>query len=453
MKPLSFSGLKASWMAVAAAAGLAACGGGGMDDTGLAGAQSVATHDVKAQAASASAGMADWADNEVPVLIMLGQSNTDGRAVYSFSDKPDDDDSRVAAYPGGASNGEFPCALQSHATGAACKYLDLRTIHAMGGKAGDGTGAAMAVLDSPTELALLGKLLRKEASWNANSAGQDDNRVRMYVTRFAINGGSSHRILHASDGSYDRVTNAAFRDTNLDPQGWWELLHPMKADGRDTPAHLMNSIVGSPTWNGKNIFGPEVALAIKWRANVGNKPLYIIKLAVGGSSLASTDVAFKHWGTAEDSIWQTASRTIDKAVSAFYATGKKPRLIGVYWGQGESDEATSSDEYAGNLAALMQRVRANIGVGDAKFIVQKLYDTGTDGSRTIRAAQSQVCTAQAKCSLISLDAYREAQKRFLRYPIGNEAVHYTAHAQVLIGAQIYEKLRYYVDTAKVIPKP
>jgi len=355
----------------------------------------------------ATAGEFDrWGAHDVPVVIMLGQSNTDGRAVYSFNNNDAAEVARI--HPGSGQ----PCSVTASPT---CAALDLRKIYMDGGKIAGGLGSSSLEFTRSSERIALGDILNKRSSWNS-TAVNPNSIVRIYVSRFSANDSPSGKMVIMQP----RIT---------DP-----------ADGH----YALNEVVGNTSWNTKDIFGPEVGLAVKWRTNTNSRPLYIIKFAVGGTAINSNGTPYKHWGLASNgvplagSLTRPAENIIEDAVAAIRSQGKVPRLVGIYWGQGESDR--NDTDYATSLRKLMSRLRYSTGVSNAQFFIQTIY-SGDDNSTNVHDQQVSVCSADSNCNLVSVNDFASSKDNFLKYPSNSaEAVHYTAHGEMLIGARLFGKV-------------
>ena len=359
---------------------------------------------------SSSVAVADgfdrWGANDVPVVIMLGQSNTDGRAVYSFNNNDAVAVDRI--HPGSGK----PCSVTADPT---CGILDLRKIYLDRGKIAGGLNNSSIEFTRSTERSAIGDILSKRLDWNS-TANNPNSIVRTYISRF-----------HKNDN----------------PSGKMATMQPRVADPADGN-YTLNEVIANGTWNNKEVFGPEIGLAVKWRSNVGARPLYIIKFAVGGTAINSNGTPYKHWGLASTgvplagSLIRPAENVINDAVAAIRSQGKVPRLVGIYWGQGEADR--NNTNYATSLKNLMERLRSSTGVSNAQFFIQSIY-TGDDNSNNIHDQQVSACSADSNCSLISVNDYAGSKDTFLKYPsISAESVHYTAHGEMLIGARLFGKV-------------
>lgn len=373
---------------------------------------SLASSDARAE------GFDRWGANDVPVVIMLGQSNTDGRAVYAF-EKPGANagEELKRIHPGG----DKPCSISASPK---CEVLDLRSIYIDDGKIAGGLHNAQLEFTGAAERAAIGNILKKETDWNST---QDNpkNIVRIYRSHFSRN---DH------------------------PSGKMVIMQPRITDPDDT-RYAFNEVNGNGLWSTKDIFGPEIGLAIKWRTNAktANRPLIIIKFAVGGTSIDDNGTAYQHWGLRADgvplagSLMRPAESVIDDAVAALRAQGKVPRLVGIYWGQGENDRNDS--DYSASLKRLMARLRKSTGVSNAQFFIQTIY-SGDSNFKNIHAQQIDTCTNDINCTLLSVNDFVSSKDAYLKYPpIGSEQVHYTAHGEMLIGARLFAMLYQNLPTA------
>lgn len=354
-----------------------------------------------------------WGANDVPVVIMLGQSNTDGRAVYSFNNNDASEVARI--HPG---HGQ-PCSTTASPT---CADLDLRKIYVDHGKVAGGLKNPNLEFTNPSEQSAIGNILKRESYWNS-TAHNPYNVVRTYVSKF---------------------------NNNDTPAGKMVIMQPRVNDPADGN-YALNEVVGNASWSRKDIFGPEVGLAVKWRTNTSRHPLYIIKFAVGGTAIDSNGLAYRHWGLDNNgvpltgSLMRPAENIIHDAIADIRAQGKVPRLVGIYWGQGEADR--NDTDYATSLRKLMSRLRYSTGVSNAQFFIQTIY-SGDNNSINIYNQQVSACTGDSNCSLISVNDFANSKGVFLKYPsTGTEAVHYTAHGEMLIGARLFGKVIEKIPTA------
>jgi len=113
----------------------------------------------------------------------------------------------------------------------------------------------------------------------------------------------------------------------------------------------------------RGIFGPEIGLARSLYA-AGHHQLLIVKVAVGGSSLA------KGWLPAH-ADYRLLINEVHAGVSWAWRHGWRPTVSALYWFQGETDatKAADSSAYAANLTSFLAAIRIDLGLGKARPIV------------------------------------------------------------------------------------
>jgi hypothetical protein len=281
-----------------------------------------------------------WAPNEVPLLILLGQSNQDGRGIRT-------DVRDLNAYP-----------------------------------------------------------------WGTGTSAQ----VRMYVKQITRNPASS-AVNHIDNGD------------------WTDF------DGT-------NTMVVSPQ-AANNGCGAELNISVLWAKSVfplTNKPLHIIKVAIGGTPLASVaGGADTNWSPTSGQIWQmTIKDVIKPAIKKLLVAGKVPVCVGVHWGQGESDTDTApkADAYFQNLTNFINRVRTETGFPTAKFLIMGLSNYSSSALwNTVKQAQRDVALSSPRTFLIPTDGsngFAPCQ----RYMVGVQAgdIHLTAIGLSQHGVDIFNNL-------------
>lgn len=113
----------------------------------------------------------------------------------------------------------------------------------------------------------------------------------------------------------------------------------------------------------RNDFGPENGFAIEhWEST--QRPLGIIKVAKGGTSLASDWSPRK-----DDSLFEELIRTTEKARAS-----RNIRILGVAWMQGESDakSSASAKAYKKNLEAFVSKFRKTLKLPDLPFVAGRV---------------------------------------------------------------------------------
>lgn len=174
----------------------------------------------------------------------------------------------------------------------------------------------------------------------------------------------------------------------------------------------------SPLQNGMGIlvggyFGLESSFLYEM-ANYKKHPIYAIKYAPGGSRLYER-VDEDDWNTnSVDEYYDKFLDVIDAAQSVTLAQGKKLRIKGFIWVQGESDadSETEANAYATNLATFMSGVLAKANAINAandfpnqvvSVVIGKITGQGAFKT-TVQTAGSDWCTANSGY-FIDTDAY------------------------------------------------
>lgn len=192
-----------------------------------------------------------------------------------------------------------------------------------------------------------------------------------------------------------------------------------------------------------NGFGPELPLASIWADRYPNTPLYIIKCAVGGTTLgADSGSPDTDWTSSSTQLWELAlNYVVRPAIHKLLAQGKKPRCLGVFWGQGESDATSAlAPAYYANLKSHVERMGSKLGFADPKIIVMGLSDYNYPANEwgVVKAAQQSVVSEAANAILLSTDGYS-------RFPSSLEAgaLHYNEAGITQLGRAIFGALDFH----------
>ncbi len=192
--------------------------------------------------------------------------------------------------------------------------------------------------------------------------------------------------------------NPSSTATNRVDNGAWEVYAPGK-------------MVVSPQGTAAAAIGPEFALA-KWWAEQHyprtGKALYIVKCAVGGTSIAPvTTGPDSNWSSDTGQLRELAREYVVRpAVRALMLQGKRPKCIGIVWGQGESDAtttATAGSSYATNLASMIAEFRTAYGFTNPRIILMGLSnDMTSTASEWAKVKAAQIAAAAADPGSIKL---------------------------------------------------
>lgn len=234
------------------------------------------------------------------------------------------------------------------------------------------------------------------------------------------------------------IRNPANVTINHNSDGVWEDLS------------IGNSQVVSPV--DANGIGPEFGIATKWVDEVYGSnptPLYIIKCAVGGTSIYPNATSVdNNWSNAADQLRELAIvNIINPAIRDLKSQGLNPKIIGLVWGQGESDadNSTSANSYESNLRSMLDDIISRCGMSGVRVLGMGLsdYDGGEDWT-TVKSAQDAVynsSTAYDNSRLIVTDSSTDLQP-LNRYPTGVGAgdIHYTSIGCMNLGERYFNAL-------------
>ncbi|UJD87707.1 sialate O-acetylesterase [Rahnella aquatilis] len=215
-----------------------------------------------------------------------------------------------------------------------------------------------------------------------------------------------------------------------------------------------NGMVVSPeTGKVSTSCGPELATAYLWATQIYpeiHKPLHIIKCAIGGTLLANgTTDPDTNWSDTAGQIWELAHiYTIRPAITQLLCDGKKPRLIGIYWGQGEQDGTDTkwSSQYENNLRHLLDNMRNELGFSSAPVMIIGLSTCHDDRPAwvEVKLAQQKVADQVENTTFIIADGSDNIapSNRYNNTAAGPGRVHYTAIGLASIAEKTFSYYRH-----------
>lgn len=197
---------------------------------------------------------------------------------------------------------------------------------------------------------------------------------------------------------------------------------------------------------GPNPISAELQIAKRWRdewyALMGDKPLYIIKLGVGGTTLADSGGIDTSWHDGNDSLRELfIDYFFTPAIRRLRLSGWEPKCVGMIWAQGEGDALTPAmaSAYAANLAQFCTDMRARTGYGnDLTILIMQLSDwMNTVDWNLVKTAQAN----QPDSTLIVTDG-TDGQQNVVRYVTGTGAgdIHYNAPGLLVLGNKYFDNL-------------
>ena len=183
-------------------------------------------------------------------------------------------------------------------------------------------------------------------------------------------------------------------------------------------------------------FGPEVGFARSFSEHQPLGELWLVKYAVGGSSL----LAWKREWSAE-----RAATTDDAEKGALYprlinhvkqvTQGEDAQLLACLWMQGESDSRyeRAAAQYRSNLTRLINHIRADLGQPEMQFVVGLVNPSPARFTHlsTVRLAQTHVAQNLPNVSLVDTEGLTKHQ----------DDLHYDSAGQFELGRRFAHRLR------------
>ena len=165
--------------------------------------------------------------------------------------------------------------------------------------------------------------------------------------------------------------------------------------------------------------GPEITFG-RTMADAGRLS-YLIKYAVSGSSLAPS-VSDGSWLPDEGDIYPAARAYMQAELATFPSPYE---LLGVVWGQGETDAGvlSSANAYAPHLRAFRDQLRIDLGLPNLFFLIHGLHPgVAKPYTSIVRAAQEDVAR-DPNCGITNVDDM----------PINPDGLHFDSAAQQVWG--------------------
>jgi hypothetical protein len=184
--------------------------------------------------------------------------------------------------------------------------------------------------------------------------------------------------------------------------------------------------------------GPEVAFAKFIAAYYPGRPLNIIKLAVGGTSIYdwakvwNPRISFRMTDSRiRNSLYALLKRQIE--LSRVLEGGKK--VSGFIWMQGERDARfpRAANAYLGNMTAFINDLRREYNSPHAPFILGRINPPSAHrpAVNTIRHAQEQLARRVRATHYITTDDLQKAA----------DQIHYNTHGQIRLGRRFADEFR------------
>ena len=181
--------------------------------------------------------------------------------------------------------------------------------------------------------------------------------------------------------------------------------------------------------------GPEIGFARTFLDSIEVDELWLIKYAVGGSSLLAWE---KTWsadraGIADDAdkgaLYPRLIRHVKQVIQ-----GEDVQLLACLWMQGESDSRyqPAAAQYQRNLKRLIADIRDDLGQPELHFVIGLVNPTPARFAylSTVRAAQSQAAKTLPNVSLVDTDGLSKHE----------DELHYDTAGQLELGRRFASQL-------------
>ncbi|MCY3796169.1 MAG: hypothetical protein OXG84_00050 [Chloroflexi bacterium] len=182
-------------------------------------------------------------------------------------------------------------------------------------------------------------------------------------------------------------------------------------------------------------FGPEVGFAQRFLELMPLDELWLIKYAVGGSSLLAWE---RDWSAERAAIADDADKgalypRLIRHVKQVTA-GRDVNLLACLWMQGESDSQfeLAASQYQRNLTRLIADLREDLSRPALRFVIGLVNPTPARFVHlsTVRAAQRHVAQTTPNVSLVDTDGLSKHE----------DDVHYDSAGQLELGRRFAQQL-------------
>lgn len=279
------------------------------------------------------------------------------------------------------------------------------------------TPAAAGAEETGKEVAVFVTIGQSNADGSAFADSAEDTRLRQWYESTANKG--KLKIWYRSCKVENQPPNRLGEkprwvvdgDTTDAGPGWLDLWYRNENSSGRTAMNMIHgfgtSSTGADKAQGRR--GMEGELGMQFALTMPECELYIIKLGVSGSHISSwTD-------SIDDHNWRYFMQHIYKpAIDSLTASGRQPRLAGVWWMQGCADSDKTREYYESHLRYLIERFRRESGFADAHFYIGQIVGPGEntdipDGSKgyskSVRSAQEAVAADMADVTMVDTSTF------------------------------------------------
>lgn len=182
-------------------------------------------------------------------------------------------------------------------------------------------------------------------------------------------------------------------------------------------------------------FGPEIGFARTFLESESLDQLWLVKYAVGGSSLLAWDARWssERAAIADDAdkgpLYQRLLRHFERVTR-----DEEVEVLACLWMQGESDSRyqQAAAHYQANLKRLIARIRADLDQAEMQFVIGLVNPCGARFTHlsTVRAAQRLVAETVPNVSLVDTAGLSKH----------DDALHYDTAGQLELGRRFADRL-------------
>ncbi len=198
-------------------------------------------------------------------------------------------------------------------------------------------------------------------------------------------------------------------------------------------------------------FGPELMVGVTLAEKNPNAHYLLIKTAQGGTALygawnpewtAEKAIEVEAEGFKRDlKLYSNFVNDIKENLKNLDAQGKKYKIIGMAWMQGENDAAkeVSALSYEANLVKLITGIRTEFKVNEMPFVLGQInshYGRFPAGPETVRNAQEHITQVLKNVAVIKTTA----NEPYDDFPKHSDKVHYNEFGQYRLGVAFAEAL-------------
>lgn len=233
-----------------------------------------------------------------------------------------------------------------------------------------------------------------------------------------------------------RVSNSVNVANFTDDGEWWTISDGYNATTKETHQTIGNAGGSDATWTPQR-HAVELSFGQQFSTNKPAQELRVFKCAVGGSTIEG-DWAITNatstglWAYFKDYIWQPA-------YDDMLLLGKKPKIVGIYWHQGEGDtnNSTNANAYATRLQTFVDRCNAEFWYDKPSIVIAGLtafYDGGH--GTTVKNAQETVATNNTNVTLLPTDGTGV----YSAYDTNLDGIHLSASGLQEMGQDLFSIL-------------